>query len=321
MDVSRTASEALMCKMSALESERSSLSSAFSSKTGKQTPLLDVFYGVRHKSLHCVVEQYFQTLRQLFGASKTLQMLILGCGYDESYYRYVTMYDISIFEVDIPLVIQNKKSKIDLKSRNIHSIGCDITNIKELIPHLSVNGFNFSSPTLVLAECVFSYNIPSSISDVLNSLKCLIVNIFVVYFDPILDKASEGFDSFMLSRFSSRGAPLQHYFPSKRDHYVFLRETGYIHSIIFNMREIWELISSKYEKLIEFSYLFDEYASLSLLFSHYIVAVATPNLLLFDLVVNKRFLLGHITKINDEELIRCRLSLAEERLQYLAMTR
>ena len=189
-----------------------------------------------------------QTLLSSLLASpgRDTQLLLLGCGEDDSY----RSHDLSTYCVDFAQVIDKITRQEDTATRarpplavkgaaaavqdaaKVKYISADLRDsVSSLISTLTRHGFEASRPTIIVLESVLGY-LPADKAELLiNGLQLTIPCAFVIMYDVICPLSSSsgstrdenGFVSMFLQRFRKHNAPLLSIRASTLDSCLFFR--------------------------------------------------------------------------------------------------
>lgn len=277
--VVRTAHEALMCKQSSRRlfaanshssqhelhkydngidtTIRENGIKSMESKMHNQSPLLDIFYFFRCKAVDNLLNELITAtlLYRSLPADLSLQIVVLGCGMDDSHFLKLTQtvrkalegsqidtaspdmdtMHVTLYEIDFQEVIQQRHQENEVLIQSDLSpqrcvcvshalLSCDLEDANRLIQLLSLHELKENSPTIFLAECVLDYIPTTAVSSLLQILSRTFRNSLFLSFDLALSSmertfnqsvCSDGFAAMMKAKFSMRGAPLRHILPDK----------------------------------------------------------------------------------------------------------
>lgn len=294
----KTAWDAISCKQSLVSSGYTNHNSnSTQTRANKRSPLTNRLYFARYS----VVRRCVDVIASGFD---NYQLLILGCGHDESY--SLRHSSASIYYVDLPEIIPTCSSV-----GSIHKICCDLNKPLSLFPLLSAQHFDNSKPTIVLLECVQGYLEPSASQTLFVELQYRILNCSVVLYDPIVSPTSS-YTSSLLTHFSVHNATLRSVYPTPYSLYVLLRDAGWKHILSMNMYQALELLCPSAERVVRCDVEpFDEYAALAALHRIYHTSIISNSHSTFSSVL-RCIHSGH----NSSEKHKVRCQLLTQRLQF-----
>ena len=158
--------------------------------TSSQTPLITRVYKDRMTALHAIVFAASRNLSNIRTSSSEIdrvQLLTLGCGFDNSYDEYFPAG--ACFAVDLPDIIQSIPQRSDKDESPLKPIkqyiSCDITKPAMLRAALEASNFNPSASTTILIECVLVYNSDNGTNHLLHFLSSYIKKSVVIIYDPL----------------------------------------------------------------------------------------------------------------------------------------
>ena len=265
----RTAREAKHCK----------------SPSTAKTALLRYVYRIRSKILHKITASIIHHFHQWHNnnniISSSIQLLILGCGLDESY----DAYSATIYCVDFEAIIEERTISHNIGSArdHIHFVASDIRDVERLLIDLRRSSFDVSLPTLILCECVLCYmDLPSRIH-LLYELSRQLYHPIALTYDPILSSSNHmnGYATEMKAKFEERQAPLLSSMHSITDTINHYHSCGWDHCISSTISQALQCYLSPQERRDISSSIptdsFDEYASLALLNHLYTITMCSTN--------------------------------------------
>ncbi|XP_037271413.2 tRNA wybutosine-synthesizing protein 4 [Rhipicephalus microplus] len=207
------------CSMASRRYVTDHFTKLFVAKSARRSPLINRGYYVRAKCM----SQLFEAFCSAFG-KETCQVLSLGAGYDANYFRLKAAGALPVncryFEVDLPLVVANKKSVIescaDLCSlakavtsgslSQYRLLGQDIRDVARLESGLRAEGLDFSVPTLVIAECVLSYLDTKHSDRIVEWTSSAFQHVALAVYEQV--EPNDAFGIVMTGHFESLGSPL-----------------------------------------------------------------------------------------------------------------
>lgn len=265
----RTAREAKHCK----------------SPSTAKTALLRYVYRIRSKILHKITASMIHHFHQCYNnnniISSSIQLLILGCGLDESY----DVYSATIYCVDFEAIIAERMASHNIGSSrdHLHFVTSDIRDVECLLIDLRKSSFDVSLPTLIICECVLCYMDLPSRTHLLNELSRQLYHPIALTYDPILSSSNHmnGYATEIKAKFEERQAPLlssMHSITDTIDHY---HSCGWNHCISSTISQALQCYLSPQERRDISSSIptdsFDEYASLALLNHLYTITMCSTN--------------------------------------------
>uniref|UniRef100_A0A224YTW7 tRNA wybutosine-synthesizing protein 4 n=1 Tax=Rhipicephalus zambeziensis TaxID=60191 RepID=A0A224YTW7_9ACAR len=192
----------------------------FVAKCSRRSPLINRGYYVRAKCM----SQLFEAFCAAF-SNETCQVLSLGAGYDANYFRLKAAGALPVkcryFEVDLPLVVANKRGIIesctDLRSlanavisgslSQYRLLGQDIRDVERLESGLRAAGLDFRVPTLVIAECVLSYLDTKHSDGLVEWTSGAFQDVALAVYEQV--EPNDAFGIVMTGHFESLGSPLK----------------------------------------------------------------------------------------------------------------
>lgn len=265
MNVERTASEALNCKVGA--------ENFTSSVLGKhtQTPLLSKLYLARSKLIHGALKLAAHAI-----SGEEIQLLNLGGGLDSSYSPYGSWQ----FIVDLPNTFANLPPP-NQRPLNTKYISCDLANTEKLFSLLEQEGFDVNRRTIILLECVLAYMDITDVEMLLQNLASRIRSAVFVAYDPICGSSSDddislSYSAKMRRKFHDRNAPLVSSQASTNAFSTRMFTSHWPHVRTYSISHALQLLLRPDErKLYVPGELFDEYAALQTLLNLYCLSIAS----------------------------------------------
>ncbi|KAH7974475.1 hypothetical protein HPB49_015783 [Dermacentor silvarum] len=209
------------CSMASKGYVTDDLTRLFVAKCARRSPLINRGYYVRAKCMSQLFEDYCNAFR-----NNTCQVLSLGAGYDANFFRLKAAGALPVncryFEVDLPLVVANKKdiieSSADLRSLVSAAVtsgyqpqycllGQDIRDLDRLESALRAVGLDFRVPTLVFAECVLSYLDTKHSDRLVEWTSTTFQDVALAVYEQV--EPHDAFGIVMLKHFESLGSPLK----------------------------------------------------------------------------------------------------------------
>ncbi|XP_050030881.1 tRNA wybutosine-synthesizing protein 4-like [Dermacentor andersoni] len=193
----------------------------FVAKCARRSPLINRGYYVRAKCMSQLFKDYCGAFR-----NHTCQVLSLGAGYDANFFKLKAAGTLPVncryFEVDLPLVVANKKDIIE-SSTELRSLvnaavtsghqpqycllGQDIRDLDRLESALRAVGLDFRVPTLVFAECVLSYLDTKHSDRLVQWTSSTFEDVALAVYEQV--EPHDAFGIVMLKHFESLGSPLK----------------------------------------------------------------------------------------------------------------
>lgn len=347
--VSRTAFDALTCKLSAdlcygsvyhgFQEKKNDIKKTLSISdyyqnyasvvVKKQNPLLNRFYFFRQQCFHHLFQLSLVSMLQ--SNPSNVQIFIFGGGLDISFEFYEALHPQShfhIYVVDLPEIIERRKlyhaKRNSCSSRTIHYIAGDLLQFSSVIDNLK--GIDSSFPSIILFECVLSYLPVLNVAEI-NNYFSNFSRAVILEFDPLLDSSSGttsgdmNYMQQMTSSFTSRNAQLQACFPTTQDYEQFYYQHGWKHATsltLFDILHLFDLISDIEPLLIKSIESFDEYSSLHLLLQSYQISVGCSSsdlfLSLYNLLVPRTKMSNSNNNQKRIENIAARIDAIENKL-------
>ena len=269
----RTAREAKHCK----------------SPSTAKTTLLRYVYLIRSKILHKITASMIHHFQQWYNSnsviSSSIQLLILGCGLDESFDMYSAA---TIYCVDFEQIIEERKASshnVGNDHDHIHFVASDIRDVESLLIDLKRSSFDVSVPTLIICECVLCYIDLPSRTHLLSELSRQLHHPIALIYDPIVSSSSSisshmnGYAIEMKAKFEERQAPLLSSLYSISDTINHYHSCGWNYCISSTISQAMQCYLSPQERRDISSSIptdsFDEYASLALLNHLYAITMCS----------------------------------------------
>ncbi|KAJ9058947.1 carboxy methyl transferase for protein phosphatase 2A [Entomophthora muscae] len=196
----------------------------------KKTPMINRGTYIRTRAVDDLVHKF---LTSGVTKSQNTQIISFGAGMDTRYFnllddKSLEMDKVSYFEVDFPEIVQ-QKSQIISKNPELNSkllnldfdpVSCILNSQhfklfagdlrlfnEELVPKLISLGFDSSTPSLFIAECVFVYIEPEKVDEILKWISSSTTFSVMVSYEQVLSNSS--FGKMMISNLQMRGIKLK----------------------------------------------------------------------------------------------------------------
>lgn len=249
------------------------------------SPLLQRVYHDRCVLIHKVLS----TINQ---SGPVRQLLLLGCGYDTSYFQYGNQ----VFAVDLPDVIKQARDTsssvgTNNEGSNRHRyIAHDLRDPEGLLPQLQRAGFDANEETLILLEVVLCYLPEVATTELLRVLGQGIPRSTVVVLDPLIREPepllgttksagfTDGFSERLSRSFRERGHahPRTGLVDASSYRKLFRDQLSWRYSSCSVLADaLFSVLSPKERSAAALSTAFDEYSALSLLRQRYIFIITT----------------------------------------------
>lgn len=358
--VTKTAQEALTCKLSADLSYGSIFSSlnacTLSSQVlegislpdyyqnyanvvvKKQNPLLNRFYLLRQQAMHAI---FVKLLTSIPSSFTDIQVLILGGGYDISYEFYNDQSrQLHYYVIDFPEIIERRMmyhvQRSQYSNKQFHYIGGDLLDFNHILQQLDDNKIDHSRPTIVLVECVLSYLPIKKVEEIISSIASKFSNCAMLLFDPLMgsDPAKNDDTSLVENQdyfhqttgsFARKEAELQTNFSTSIKVAEFFRLNHWNHVdclTMFQAIHLHDIIKLVEPLIINSLEVFDEFSSLQMLLNNYHITVTMNNTPWWkSFQVNALFNPLEYTPKEKEDKFNLRLRLSLEKVQSLELVR
>ena len=172
--------------------------------------------------IHKTIDEFMQTNEE-----PSKQIISLGAGFDTTYFLLKHKYPDSQFtyiEIDFPDICMEKSARFRASPELSEIIGANINPEEEIITlgykllHGDIRDYesleqklrNFTlqeGPTLIIAECVFSYIDSDRINGLISSISGLFINAAFIIYDII--GPNDAFGRTMIQNLSARGINLR----------------------------------------------------------------------------------------------------------------
>lgn len=358
--VTKTAQEALTCKLSADLSygsifsslnacpltshvlERISLTDYYQNYANvvvkKQNPLLNRFYLLRQHAMHAV---FVKLLTSIPSSFTDAQVLVLGGGYDISYEFYNDQNRrLHYYVIDFPEIIERRMmyhaQRSQYPNKQFHYIGGDLLDFNRILQQLEDNKIDHSRPTIVLIECVLSYLPFKNVEEIVSSIASKFSNCAMLLFDPLMgsdpiknDDTSlvENQDYFHQTKgsFSRKEAELQTNFSTSIKVAEFFRLNNWNHidcMTMFQVIHLHDILKLVEPLIINSLEVFDEFSSLQMLLNNYHITVTMNNTPWWRrFQANPLFNPLEYTRKEKEDKFNLRLRLSLEKVQSLELVK
>lgn len=177
---------------------------------------------------------------------------------------------------------QSVPKTTDFHSDDYHIVGCDFTRLADLETKMTDCGVDFTTPTLLVAECVLVYLQPDKVSSFLQWIKEKFTGgVAIVNHEQL--NMNDRFGQVMLDNLSQRGCGLPGAFPAcKNKESQVSRLTappvGWDNAICWSMNEVYQsLLHSDEVARVERLEFLDEKELVHQLFDHYCVTLGWAN--------------------------------------------
>lgn len=257
-------------------------------KPTRRAPLINRGYYIRVLALKHLMDRF---LEADYGAAdnEVLQIVCLGCGFDPSFFRLQNRYNNNnngkkspnfvYYDIDFPDLVNRKsdliRSQPDLVSllgdnyqvdpsakikeihgKRYHLIGCDLRQHDTLTNKLTSLGLDFSQPTFILAECVFTYMPPTDCNPIIEWVSKMFSRVTMALYEQILPPSTSSpnitpFARTMLKHFVNLQSRLQciDTYPTLRDQCVRFEERQWDNVEAVNLNSFWMDVVDEEERL------------------------------------------------------------------------
>jgi O-methyltransferase involved in polyketide biosynthesis len=309
--VTRTAKEAMICKMSsstliceAPDSHRTLNEERRAMKKIVQNPLLNRMYHARHLIVHKMVSSCLNSFKIIttLHQNQRCQLLLLGAGIDVSFEKLYCDSAV-VFSLDLPEIVKERKAVLsgvqteetlinnsvsDSFAAKMVAVPGDLRSFSTAWSSLLVNGFNAECPTIVVVECVLCYIDTPSVEKLLQHLSGhLCKQSVLITYDPLAPRSSysqssssvpmsNGFAQMMADKFEDRKVPILHSIETKEILRNFILSCKWKYVLTLNMYQALHCFLTAEERRIKIALEpFDEFTSLALLHRLYGVTFAS----------------------------------------------
>lgn len=176
-------------------------------------------------------------------------------------------------------------SSTDLHAGSYHIVGVDLRNMDELANKLKQSEVDFTTPTIVLAECVLVYVEPQNSSNLLSWLSANFTTAVFVNYEQV--NMNDRFGDVMLQNLRARGCSLAGVDAclSIDTQIARFHNTGWHGARAWDMVQIYHSIPTAERTRIERLEMLDEGELLIQLFQHYCITVAWIGTLFQDIEI------------------------------------
>jgi tRNA wybutosine-synthesizing protein 4 len=253
----------------------------FCSSLVRRNPIINLGYAIR-------VAVFRNLVRSFVTAYPQSQIVSIGCGSDTlGFWVLENNEHVVMFEVDFPSVV-GAKSRVIQKHQSVFNpvlrksdntegtrlqfVGFDLRNDKNTLLHsLSESGYDFSKPSLFLAECALIY-LDHDVNDrvtkmIAHSTENSGAPVFFASYDQV--NPSDRFGQIMMTNLQARGCPLRSIEPDTHSQDSRLMSLGFSNSRVEYMSYFTNRCKTKRPEII------DEVEELNLLQDHYMFSFAS----------------------------------------------
>lgn len=287
------------CSMASLGYFQDDYLKHFVSKMSRRAPLINRGYFIRAKAIDDLLRAFL-----MHYGNESNQIISFGAGFDSTYFRLEangSLPNTVFYEVDFPQLVKRKSGLIRnntqlgdllqnqvfhdsdgdhsfgvcISSDKYHLLGVDLKQLDTLQDVFNQAGLNFTSPTLLLSECVITY-IDTASSDALISwaAKSFTNSAFISY-EQVLPH--DPFGIVMQRHFQKLNSPLnaiQTYSTMEKHRSRFI-DQGWQSSDVVNMHQYYsQVLALEERRRVEKIELFDEFEEWHLKCVHYVVVAA-----------------------------------------------
>jgi O-methyltransferase involved in polyketide biosynthesis len=259
----------------------------------KQNPLLNRFYFFRQQCVHSLFQKLLLTVSQ-----EHCQIFIFGGGLDISFEFYSSKsVKLHFHIIDLPEIIERRKlyhmKRDSYSDKTIDYYSGDLLQFPQIMKDIqstNPSNFNVNYPTIVIFECVLSYLPMNTVCEITDYFSNQFHSTAFLQFDPLLqpaatpsDKNNSNTNNYhhqIVQSFSSRNALLQSSFPLVTDYFSFYYHHNWKSVTCMTLYEIihyYHLMESLEPLIIKSIETFDEYSSLQLLLNSYQITLAFNN--------------------------------------------
>ena len=244
---------------------------ALTSKNGeRQPPLVKRLAYYRQRS----VELFLRASLSHLGQETCRQVLFLGAGIDltleKKYCQSTDECATRVYCVDFAEVLREREARYDYDDAQDTEVRAslvvaDLQDSASLPTLLEAAGFDFTLPTVVVAEVVLAYMPNTAVESLLSMLSTLCHRHITLTYDPMLapSSTSGGFGADMRRRFAARGAAVKFLCGSSTEYCAVLQRCGMDHVLGMDML-LFKNIFGQDETHPAFGEPFDEFHSLAL---------------------------------------------------------
>ncbi|KAH0786130.1 Leucine carboxyl methyltransferase family protein [Histomonas meleagridis] len=243
-----------------------------------QLPPMNLGYYVRSLSMLEAIKKF----HELHGES--VQVVILGCGYDTLFWR---LRDMGIkfskwYDLDLPFIVKKKGPIISSNSifhpvDNYFLIECDLSKENSVEESLLKYSFDINSPTIFVDECTLIYVDPFAVDKIIKFAGSLKSSAFISYG---MIKPNDQFGQMMVKNFDSFGAPLKGIarYPTVESHKERFLNGGYANVKAADMNVAMRSVPTQQDILrVRRLEMQDDPDELAFMLSHYVLVIASTD--------------------------------------------
>jgi [phosphatase 2A protein]-leucine-carboxy methyltransferase len=215
--------------------------------------------------------------------SDSIQVVILGCGYDTLFWRLRDI-DVNVslwFDLDLPRVVKRKgpilANEIFGSLANYRLLECDLSQGDSVRQVLQANGFVEDAPTVFIDECSLIYVDPEPVDLIIAFAGSLKSSAFLSYG---MIKPDDPFGKTMVQNFQGFGAPLKgiRKYPTTESHKERFEKGGYKFVKSVDMSVAMKVIVDRQDFMrVRRLEMQDDPDELAFMLSHYVLAIASTD--------------------------------------------